>query len=104
MNNNNDKLTGIIQDAINDYISKSANLDTDVWLEGYLTARLPGKTADEIKQITTTIVSTINAHETAKAELDEAMSKGISAENWFAKSIEAESGSNSEKGKKATEL
>ena len=104
MNNINDKLTEIIQDAVNDYISKSKDLNSDVWLEGYLSARLPDKTADEIKQITSTIVATINSHETANAEMSKAISEGISAEDWFAKSIEESAGSNSEKGKTALKL
>lgn len=104
MNIINDKLSEIIQGAVKDYISKSNDINTDVWLEGYLTARLPDKTADEIKQITTTIVSTINAHEKAKAEMNAAMEEGISAEEWFAESIEETAGSNSEKGKIALKL
>lgn len=75
----------ILREAIESYV-KSINVQPlNEWLNGYLTARMPNKNADEIAKITADIIETINQHEEKLSSMKKAVSEGQAVENWFAK-------------------
>jgi len=102
--NNISKLTGIIQSAVLDYAEHAMEQSPEKWLQDYLGKQLPAKTVDTVHAISGEIIETLNLMEEKKADMNTALAKGQSAENWLTSDIMAESGGNGEKARMAAEF
>lgn len=72
---------------IKSYIDNKEKMNIDQWLECELKANLPEKSDNEIKEISSEIITTIKVNEEKKASLENTIENGRSKENWFASSI-----------------
>lgn len=96
---NKSKLTEILHDAVSDYTSNSQGKTPAEWLQGYLGEKLPKKSIDAIKSISSEILGTLDLIEQKNASMEAALASGQSAETWFANEIVDDSSSNGEKAR-----
>ena len=89
----------ILKNAITSYIDNKNNCTVDEWLHNYLTEQLPEKSADEITNITNTIISTVELHSETLYSMRDALKSGKSVESWFQETL-----SNDSIGQKAYQL
>lgn len=98
------KLTEILSDAISDYVSLAKEKEPFEWIQGYLGEKLSGKTVDAIHSISSEIIETLDLMEEKKAEMNDALDSGQSAEKWFTDNIMADSDGNGSKARMAAEF
>ncbi len=94
-------ISELVFDAFNDYSAKSEKQTPAEWLQAYLGTKLPAKTADAIRNISSDILDTLDVIEQKKAAMEEATATEETVKNWFTSSIMAESGGNGTKARLA---
>lgn len=99
---NPEQLNNILSEAVDSYLSRG-DLSNEGWLQGYLQAKLPDKSEEEITLISSTIIETIHVQEEKQAEMEQAVENGQTAEQWFVEQTMAESESAGETAKCAAE-
>ncbi len=77
------ELKPIIKDFVQSF-AEHKNEAVDVWLEGKLGEYLSDKSPDEIHQMTTEIITSLQVCEKEKQSLSKAIEQGRSKESWFA--------------------
>lgn len=75
----------ILRDAISSYIDNQNSCTASEWLNNYLSQQIPNKSAEEILNITNTIINTVALHEETIISMRDAIESGKSIEAWFQK-------------------
>ncbi len=96
------EITEIVFDAFTDYSANAGKLTPAEWMQAYLCAKLPNKTVDAMRNLSTKTIEALDNMEKKKAAIEEAVATGKAAEDWFASNIMAESGGNGAKACMAT--
>ncbi len=85
------KFGDILKSAVKSYIDNKDSCTVGEWLHGYLTEQLSEKSADEISNITNTIINTVEQHCETLASMRNAIDSGKSIETWFQETVSDES-------------
>ncbi len=92
----------IVFDAFTDYSANAGGQAPAEWMQAYLCAKLPNKTVDAMRNLSTKTIEALDNMEKKKAAIEEAVAAGESVEDWFVSNIMAESGGNGAKALLAT--
>lgn len=79
-----DALKPIQKEFMESYVSHKKEMPLDDWLPIELRVYLPEKSEEDIKSVSSEILSRLRLHEEKKASLDQAAERGQSTESWFA--------------------
>lgn len=82
----NIELNALLCEAIGDFQQNPSVLPAN-WLHGYLAKQITQKTAEQISVYSDEIIDTVDLMEKKQAEMNAAMERGISAENWMVREI-----------------
>lgn len=94
-------LSNFLQNAISDYIEHSDGKTPSEWLKDYLGENLTSKTQEEIADYSGEVIESVDFMEQKQAEMNAAAERGISAENWAAKTLTQNVSSPGETAKEA---
>lgn len=82
-----EKLSNIQREFLESYASSKDRMSVEEWLPQELQKQLPEKSSEEIKEMSTGIISSLKVTEDMKVSQQKAISAGRSKESWFASTI-----------------
>ena len=97
------KFSEVLRDAIESYVENADLSPVDKWLHNYLSEKMPDRKSEEIDIICYCIMNTITVNSDKMAEMNNALSNGQSAENWFAEDVLKSNRSTGQTAKNVTE-
>lgn len=98
------KLSAIIRGAVSDFAAHASEQTPAEWLQSYLGANLPGRSAEAISSISGEIIATLDLMEQKQAAMESAVSRGKTAESWLASDLTAGTESNGSTARRAAEF